>query len=76
MSEMLPELWTQTRFDESDSKPVAARRRRQVTEIFTWIQCFGTYVGILARNHPESVLELMAYLITITCVSQNFAGMA
>lgn len=76
MSEMLPEFWTQTKSDEAESKPAAARRRRQVTEIFTWIQCFCTYVGVLGGKHPESVPELMAYLITITRVSQDFAGVA
>ena len=76
MSEMLPEFWTQTTLDEPDSKPAAARRRRQVTEIFTWLQCFCTYVSVLASKHPESMPELMAYIITITRVSQDFAGMA
>ena len=73
---MLPEFWTQTTLDEPDSKPAAARRRRQVTEIFTWLQCFCTYVSVLASKHPESMPELMAYIITITRVSQDFAGMA
>ena len=41
MSAILPEFWTQSRSNESESKPTTARCRRQVTEIFTWIQCFG-----------------------------------
>ena len=75
MSEMLPEFWMQTMLDEPDSKPAAAHRRRQVTEIFTWIQCFCMYVSTLASKH-QSMPELMAYIITITRVSQDFAGMA
>ena len=55
MSEMLPEFWTQSRSDESESKPTTARRRWQVTEIFTWIQCFCMYVGALGGKHPESM---------------------
>ena len=76
MSEMLPEFWTQSRSDEAESKPTVTRRRRQVTEIFTWIQCFCTYVGVLGGKHPESVPELMTYLIMIIRVSQDFAGVA
>ena len=77
MSEMLPEFWTQARFDEAESKPpVARRRRRQVTEIFTWVQCFCTYVSVLSSKSPEVVPELMAYLVTITRVSQDFSGLA
>ena len=75
MSEMLPEFWTQARFDEAESKPPAARRcRRQVTEIFTWVQCFCTYVSVLSSKFPEIVPELMTYLVTITRVSLDFAG--
>ena len=40
------------------------------------IQCFCTYVGVLGRKHPDSVPQLMAYLIMITRVSQDFDGAA
>ena len=76
MSEMLPEFWTQLKPTEGEGKPAQARRRRQVTEMFTWVQCFCTYVSVLSGKHPEVVPELMAYLITITRVSQDFAGLA
>ncbi len=52
------------------------RRTRQVTDIFTWVQCYATYVGVLAAKHPEAIPELMAYLICIARVSQDFAGVA
>ncbi len=41
-----------------------------MTEITTWIQC---YACVLAT---EAVPELMAYLVTISRVSQDFAGVA
>lgn len=50
-------------FDEAEGKP----------EIFMRMQCFCTYVSVLSGKYPEVVLEMMAYLITITQVSQDFA---
>lgn len=42
-------------------------------DIFTWLQCFGTYVSILAPLHPERIPELMAYQATIICTNQDYA---
>ena len=74
MSELLPEFWS--RQEEGENKQVAARRRRQVTEIFTWVQCFCTYASVLSGSSPEAVPELLAYLVTITRVSQDYVGLA
>ena len=74
MSELLPEFWSKP--DDMDNKQAAAQRRCQVTEIFTWVQCFATYTSVLSGNYPETVPELLAYLVTITRVSQDFAGLA
>ena len=41
------------------------RQARQVTDIFTWVQCFGMYVAVVASVEPLAVPELMAYMGTI-----------
>ena len=64
MSELLPEFWS--RPEDGENKQAAARRRCQVTEIFTWVQCFCTYTSVLSQSSPETVPELLAYLVTIT----------
>ena len=76
MAEMLPEYWPGAKSDEDDSKRAPTRHTCQVNEIFTWIQCCASYVSVLAGRFTESVLELMAYLVTITQVSQDFTGLA
>ena len=58
------------------NKQAEARRRRQVTEIFTWVQCFCTYTSVMSGGSPEAVPELLAYLVTITRMSQDFMGLA
>ena len=74
MSELLPEFWSKP--EDVDNKQAAARRRCQATEVFTWVQCFCTYISVLSGSFPKAVPELMAYMVTITRVSQDFAGLS
>ena len=47
-----------------------------MTDIFTWLQCYGAYVSTRATAAPELIPELMAYMATIVWVSQDFEGLA
>ena len=77
MGELLPEFWVPPREEEAQAKSEAkSRRARSVQDIYTWIQCFGTYVSVLAPLHPGRVPELMAYQATIVRASQDYAGLA
>ncbi len=75
MAELLPEVWAVSKADET-TKASTQRRPRQVTDIFTWMRCFAAYVAVLSSNFNEEVPELMAYMVTILRVSQDFAGLA
>ena len=76
MGELLPEFWS-PRGDECDSgRETKGRRSRKVTDIFTWLQCFGAYVSVRAPPAPHLIPELMAYMATIVRVSQDFSGLA
>ena len=33
-------------------------RKRQVYTILEWIQCFGIYIAVLTRKHPERIPAL------------------
>ena len=64
--ELLPEFWVrQPRELEREATRGRTRQARQVTDIFTWVQCFGTYVAVVAPVEPLAVPELMAYMGTI-----------
>lgn len=76
IAEILPEFWSGPKSDEEDPKRPLHRRPRQVTDIFTWINCYASYVSVLSGCFEESVPELMAYMVTITRVSQDFSGLA
>ena len=77
MGELLPEFWSGPREDDSDTRREArARRSRKVTDIYTWAQCFASYVSTRAPQAPHLIPELMAYLATIVRVSQDYTGLA
>ena len=80
MAELLPEFWSSLVSKESTPTPAprqgASRRKRAVTDIATWIQCFATYISVMSTPHPQAVPELLAYLIFILRASQDFGGVA
>ena len=76
MGELLPEFWIGPRVVEVElPKERRTSQARNVTDIFTWVQCFGTYVAVLTLCEPRMVAELMAYMGTIIRVSQNYEGL-
>ena len=75
MAELLPEALVSAR-TVNQSTAALVHRKRPVTDILTWVQCFGVYVGILAKQFPDSVPELMSYMITIIKASRNYEGLA
>ena len=76
MVEMLPEFWPVAKPEESEPKKGPPRWIKQVTDFQTWLQCFATYCSILGSQDPGTIPELIAYLIMIARVSQDFAGLA
>ena len=76
MGELLPEFWAMTKEDTGMKSDTKVRWNRKITDIFTWLQCFGTYVSVLTPLHPERVPKLMAYMTTIIRASQDYTGLA
>ena len=78
MWELLPEHWVARTLDEpgSSQRSATLQKRRQVTKIHSWVQCFAMYISVMTRTHPEAVPELLAYMIGIVRASQDFEGLA
>ena len=69
MGELLPEFWSSHREENVEGKQeIKIRRRRKVTDIFTWLQCFGSYVSVHTQHTPSLIPELMAYMAAIVRV--------
>ena len=74
---MLPEFWPQLRNENADRRDATSRRKpKQVMEFTTWLQCFAAYTSVLASTHPAAIPELIAYLVTVSRVSQDLSGLA
>ena len=47
-------------------------RKRQVTDVNTWVQCFVVLMSVLSRKHPEVVPEILAYMVTVTKAGSEY----
>ena len=61
MGELLPEFWSSHREEDADVKRESkGRSGRKVTDIYTWLQCYSSYVSVRATAAPGMIPELMA----------------
>ena len=47
-----------------------------MTELKTWVQCFAIYVGVVSLRHPEVIADMMAYMVMIVKVAEEYAALA
>ena len=73
MGDLLPENGMFRADEGSTTSLGVVRRRRQITDVHTWVQCFAVYVGVMSHKYPEAVPELLAYMILIVRSSREFA---
>ena len=51
MGDLLPEFWS-LKAEDGEPNRDKPRRTRKVTDIFTWLHCFGAYVSVRATQAP------------------------
>ena len=71
MSELLPEHLGNFTGETSDR---GKSKRHAVTDILEWVQCFGIYIAVLTRKHPERIPDLIAYQTTIIEAHLEYEG--
>ena len=74
MADMLPEVRLGDR--EGEPEKLLPRRPRCVTDIWSWLHCYGTYMSVLGPSFPEAIPELMGYMSLIIRCSQDYEGLA
>ena len=73
MAELLPESLGHLTID--DDQPATPKpRRRAISDIVEWLQCFGTYIAIVSRKQPARVLDLLGYQSLIIQAYQEYRG--
>ena len=76
MAELLPDRLDPTRalfIDESDQQKTH-RRRKPVTNILEWAQCFAIYTAVLCRKYPQKLPDMLSYLILIVQTHMEYEG--
>lgn len=78
MAELLPErLGSSTAPPTSHSeedKPPAKPKRKQVTNILEWVQCFNIYIAVISTKSPSRVRDLLGYQTLIIQASMEYRG--
>ena len=46
---------------EASSPSSTKCSRREVPDLLSWVQCFGTYMAVIASQQPSRVMPLLAY---------------
>ena len=61
--------------DEGEDKCMTAiKKKRQVTSIMEWVQCFGIYTAVLAEKYPQKVKDLLGYQTLIVEAHMEYEG--
>ena len=82
MAELLPDSWRMEELLYQQSSvpgqcPGPLRpRKRPVTDILTWMECFAVMAAIITSKNSEKASQLFAYSRTIVRASQIFEGPA
>jgi len=51
---------------------VARPKKKQVTDIISWSQCFLVYMAVMHKKFPDKVPNMIAYMLTIVRAQQEF----
>ena len=76
MAELLPDRMGTSKSSMVDESTKSKVRRRPVSSIIEWVQCFNTYLSVMCRICPEKIPDLLAYQMLIVEASMVYEGNA
>ena len=75
MAELLPDhMGTAGMRTGDDQSRVLRSRRKVVTNILEWVECFAIYIAVISRKQPHRVPEMLGYLILILEAQMEYVG--
>lgn len=54
--------------------PPAPKSRREIPDLMSWVQCFGTYIAVVTSKFPHRIKELLAYQTLIIREARRCGG--
>ena len=76
--DLLPETWLSSMEDTATSHccgATNAKKKKPITNIFTWLQGYASLVSALSTRYPAMVPEFMAYQSTTVKCYKDFEGL-
>ena len=58
----------------ADSCPTPKRQCREIPDLLSWVQCFGSYMGVVNSRYPEKIKQLLAYQTLIVREARRCGG--
>ena len=52
----------------------SSRKRSEVNDILTWVECFNSYITVLTAFRPERSRDLLTYMALIIRIAKQFPG--
>lgn len=52
----------------------SARKKTEVADILTWVECFNSYVSVITYSYPNRARDLLAYMALIIRLAKRFRG--
>ena len=76
MAELLPDRLGVARAvgNEESAGRVAKQKRRVVSNIMEWVQCFGVYLAVISRKQPLRIPDLLGYQTLIIEAYLEYEG--
>lgn len=54
---------------------VTARKKQEVSDILTWVECFASCVAVVSTSFPGRSRNLLAYMALIIRMAKRYSGM-
>lgn len=55
---------------------ILPKKRKEIGDIITWVECFGSYMSVVTKYNPSRSADLLAYMSLILRTSLRFSGNA
>ena len=73
MVELLPDCLG-THGGSTAKEEKGSKRRRQITSIAEWVQCFGVFMAVVASKSPDRTIDLLGYQSIIVEAFREYEG--
>ena len=53
---------------------VSSKRKREISDILTWVECFISYITVISASFPSRAHDLLSYMALIISMAKRYTG--